>query len=86
MTIYIVFGATGEYEDYNEWMFKAFKNKNDAEKIIFNFNKRLTELNTCEPLDWEARENIEEEFRKHDPRFNMDYTGSHYFIKKVELV
>lgn len=42
MIIYIVYGETGEYDDYRKWDCKAFKNKKKA-KIFMNLCQKYAD-------------------------------------------
>lgn len=94
--IYIVFGESGEYEDYSDWMVRAFSSEEKANILRDRLNQlarqcgvyrqhvyRQHELN----LTWGMRETAEEIFRTpgNDPRCRIDYTGVNYIVADLDL-
>jgi len=81
MKIYVIFGATGEYSDRDEWIIKAYKNKEMAKSHLLNADKRAKELfKKYEDEPWNCKEeNI------YDPAFRMYYTGTQYYILQCEI-
>lgn len=82
--IFVVFGSTGEYEDYREWNVRAFLNKKQAEKFAID----------CQQLYDEQTKNVN--FNKYafincnwkhplDSNFQTDYNGTKYYISEVPL-
>lgn len=85
MIIYLVIGNTGESEDYHEWVAKCFIDKNVAEAYLESCQNYTNKA----PLD----ENGETDYytdewldNSPDPFFNIDYTGTHYYILERELI
>lgn len=84
MTIYIVKGTTGEYDDTCLWDVKAFKDKEDALKFLSQcqahadkeyINAGGRKFTFCYKL----------KDSPYDPKFDMDYTGTEYYIREIEL-
>jgi hypothetical protein len=83
ITIYLVMGSTGEYDDWREWIVCAYKDKERAkehsklaeEKADFLFQTKSYR---------DAREPAgQNEF---DPRMDMDHTGTEYRIQPTRLI
>jgi hypothetical protein len=96
MIIYIVQGFTGDYEDKESWIAKAFFKKEDAEKYIIQFKDDLKppELSyfdaflgyTIDKDEWESRRSeIREKYLKIDPLFKLSYAGMEYEIIEIEV-
>lgn len=88
MKIYIVEGSTGEYSDRRNWNVIAYTNKQEAEDHAFNATKRAKEIFPFREDFWEYNrsefpDRLKNEF---DPRMDMDYTGTDYYVTEVELV
>ena len=95
--IYVIQGTTGEYSDRADWIVCAFKDKEKAT----SFEQDLTDLSnkyfkSLEKLDlgyWIDFEELPAEVQiiytdliLLDPKFQMDYTGTSYWVKEVELL
>jgi len=83
--IYVLYSATGSYEDYRETAEYYFTNEHDAEKVLqklLNFNKYLNER--TKGLDyWTADRIIETAYRKIGVRIYMD-DGISWFTRPVK--
>lgn len=80
--VYIVMGETGEYSDQNIWTVKAFSDQLKAEQFMDECNKE------SDKIFYEYKKyNTPRLELKHslDPNFEIDYTGTSYFVTKVEL-
>ena len=84
MKIYIVMGAAGNWEDYNDWVVKAFLDKNKAEEFKENAQKYASLLIN----NWNAMENLPSyDCRKnpYDPRWDS-WESTTYEIVETELI
>jgi hypothetical protein len=79
--IYVVFGQTGEYSDFNDWPVKAFRSESKAADLVVlataRANSLLVEYN-------DRRYNIPEGANEYDPYMQMDYTGTSYRYIEVD--
>lgn len=86
--IYIVMGTTGEYSDRTEWPVKAFFNKQKAERLVRLASERAREIFSSLHSDWYnvrkalSQGDIKNEY---DSNFQIDYTGTLYFLSETEL-
>lgn len=101
-TIYILQGTTGEYSDRTDWIVRAYSNKEDAVKaqqdVTDAFVKlwQFMEANQLSYWDYfydtldatynEEATNLVAEVHKIDPKFQMDYTGTSWWINECWLV
>jgi hypothetical protein len=85
MIIYIVYGETGEYDDYRKWDCKAFKNKKKA-KIFMNLCQKYADK--IKYWDWFKQNYPENGPDPHFDYFDLDSTGTTttYNIFNLELV
>jgi hypothetical protein len=90
MTIYIIFGATGEYSDHRRWIVKACASEDQATKFVDKINKWLVKNDFH--YDRNNRGTWENDYeRRHDavcpldPKFHCDYTGTEYYYEPCEL-
>ena len=87
MIVYIVYGNTGEYEDFDTWLAKAFKYEAKAE----DFRLKCQEYADYMMEDVKHTDgNIYpryyvEDYNSPDERFHIDYTGTWYAIEKIEV-
>jgi len=86
MKIWIVHGSTGEYSDRMEWIVEAHVTEEAAHARV----KRLTELlQGMGSYDtWDRRKAMEKAMREHpegDPRCDIDYTGTSWYLSECEL-
>jgi hypothetical protein len=74
---YIVFGRTGEYEDYRDWMVKAFKTIEAAEDFCTKCTQEMLSVYRNE-RDWKKYTH------PLDPFFEIDCsTGTKYVVGSV---
>jgi hypothetical protein len=88
--VYVVSGSTGEYSDQYNWPVAAYKEEEMAQQHVTAAEAwaRVFEQEVNASDKW--RGELVEEVRKkggapHDPNFEMDYTGTHYYYTKVPL-
>lgn len=91
MKIYIVFGATGEYSDRNEWAVCAYSNEDEAKAKVERCEKIAKELEASPDEDGLALRHIirpetHPQFYVEDIDITMDYTGTYYYICETELL
>lgn len=84
ITIYVVFGATGEYSDRTEWMVQAFMKEELAQALVLNATTRANEVEVCRNSGAEYEDQYDES-SMWDPKFRMYYNGTRYYYKPVEL-
>jgi len=85
--VYLIEGHTGEYSDRDSWPVRVYTNKKLANSLAKRFTKLIRkhiEEAGADYRDWdEIYEN--KEIKEFDSRFHMDYTGTWYTVKEVEL-
>ena len=83
MTIYVVFGNTGECADYQEWMVKAFTNRKraTAHQCWAQYYSKKYE----ESLNGKFQVGVRHGFNPYDPAMRRDYNGTAYLVREVEL-
>lgn len=80
-TIYVVMGTTGEYSDRTEWPVVAYTNESDARRHVeLAGNEAKTIFATRK--DRYSTDGIVNPF---DPKMEMDYMGTEYFIHSTVL-
>lgn len=94
MTIFIVIGSTGEYDDYTEWLVRAFPLENQAELHKNKCQQRADQINKNrkgKPLDYVREKAITNEgempsswINAFDTKMEMD-DGTYYHIEELEL-
>ena len=85
MVVYIVHGSTGEYEDFREWIAGIFLTEEDAmnyQWVCQNDADYMLEEVTDEEGGIEYPRYYNEEYKGHDPEFQIDYTGTWYNISE----
>lgn len=81
--IYIVFGQSGEYSDAEEWMVKAFREKNQAKTLAENAQKEADRLlNRTDDDEIEYLKSL----NKYDKNCRTLYYGVNYVVREIELV
>ena len=75
MTIYLIEGETGEYEDRLSWISKAFTNKQLAESTMDIWQQYVN-----------GHRKIATTHNSPDPYFSTSYTGTFYRIIEIELI
>lgn len=87
--IYIVTGATGEYSDRSEWLIRAYTNEAQAREHVMNAENwyRQNVLNGKKKLSWDdyLKRSGEWGINPYDPKMEVDYTGTYYFLQEVEM-
>ena len=84
MTVYVVEGNTGEYEDRFDWIVKAFTSKDRAEDLARELN--ILVKNSGRDMSYEDRDNLQNMIRENlDPNCYVEYTGTYYSIKEIEV-
>lgn len=83
MKIYIVVGETGAYSDMYDWYVVAYKDKEKAEKRAYFCN--------TDAKDWYDRRDCgyddpPPDTYASDPHMCVDFTGTVYHVREVELV
>lgn len=99
MKIYILQGSTGEYSDRADWIVRAYKDKEQADsdrtKADYEAAEVKNKIDEFESADYyylistERRKREESKIRKGltvDPNCQIDYTGTTYWVKEVELI
>jgi hypothetical protein len=77
--IYLVIGSTGEYDDYDEWVVKAFRRKKLALALANKAKARANELYPVGRLSYRTSEN------KFDPACRMARNGASYVVAEVSF-
>lgn len=88
MILYLVTGSTSAQEDYSEWTVCASTDIDKTKEYIESANKRAKEIfDDIEKQGWYNcdRERMIKQ-NEFDPKMQMDYTGTKYFLSKTELV
>jgi len=86
MTIYVVYGSTGEYPDHEEWPVRAFMEKRKAEWFVLKADERAAEIAERSRRGRMIMYNSDTgEKSEYDPSLRIDYTGTNYAIWEVEL-
>lgn len=82
MKIYVVIGQTGEYSDNTQWLVRAYKTEKEAQDFC------LMAIKWAEEYHRKYRRTIyaEHPLPDFDSGFKMDYTGTIYEYKEVELL
>jgi hypothetical protein len=78
--IWIVFGATGEYEDKHDWMVAAYFNEGDA-RAHADAALRFYHENNC----FDRRYDSATPKNPFDPGMGIDYTGTTWDVYPVTL-
>ena len=80
--IYVVFGQTGEYEDYSQWSVQAFKSETSAKKFAEKCQAWVDE-NIDKNEYWKTPTKSKHPL---DPKFWIDYTGTSYLVRAIPFV
>ena len=85
MKVYIVWGNTGEYEDYREWIAGIFRSEDDAKEFCEKCQKfadyMMEDIYDYTESAKSPRYYSSDEYESGpDGKFSMDYTGTHYMI------
>lgn len=80
--IYIVMGSAGEYSDHITWQVAAYNTEDEAKKHVEKAAERFRELN----LEYhEDVYSIPQGENEYDSCMHVDYTGTRYYVKEVNL-
>ena len=83
MVVYIVHGMTGEYEDSREWIAGIFATQEDAALFTWHCqNDAAYMMEDVVDNDRAFPRYYDEEYKGHDPEFQIDYTGTRYEISR----
>jgi len=88
MNIYIVFGDTGEYSDYRQWIVCAYQDEEKAKARVVELETLMKNLGAVTGSDWDKLWKAGKAMREHergDVNFDIDYTGTHYCYEATEL-
>lgn len=90
--VYVIVGTTGEYNNSCEWNACAFLDERKAEVFCDGLNIKLKHLGAHVSQDAEklyrdrtVHANACEVMEKFDKNFRLDYTGTEYEVKEIEL-
>jgi hypothetical protein len=78
--VFVVFGATGEYSDHQEWAVMAYTDEAQAQVHIDLASAWVRE--NIGDYPGYGRQNAENPY---DPNMRVDYTGVNYYYETVEL-
>jgi len=81
MDIYVVYGGTGQYENYTEWLVCAFKNEEEAKKYRFQCQTRANELIEEYKDSWDIPYGV----NQYDPDMQVDCDSVSYNYYTVDL-
>lgn len=86
--IYIVYGRSGEHSDFAEWDAKAFLAQEKAIHYMQILNATLEKYGAHKTCTNRVQSNTEmfNEMMELDHRFQIDYTGTNYRMRPLELV
>jgi len=79
MTIYLIEGESGEYENIYTWVSQAFTDKKLAQSTMDKWQQYATD-NFDDRFDNDVINNSP------DPCFTVDYTGTKYRLIEIELI
>lgn len=82
MTIYVVFGTTGEWSDRIEWPVKAFADEAKARHLVEQASAEARAIFARRKSRYAPGDN---ETNPYDPTMLMSYTGTSYYVVHVEL-
>ncbi len=97
MKVYVVFGAAGDYEDYEEWSVVAYLSESTAKQhakdagdtahaIYMKFADRDRERQEALPDDkWKMLSNRRNRFDPKHKANSVQWNGVHYFYYTVEV-
>jgi hypothetical protein len=74
--IYVVWGATGEYSDHQEWPVIAYEDEQLAQEHVTKASERYRELLAQIGNNYKIPDGANE----WDPNMRVDYTGTRYYI------
>lgn len=83
--IWIVMGSTGEYSDRTEWTVDAWRSEKEAQDRVTFLEEKMQELGLTVATYSDDQEAAIKVMRAHEPQFDLDYTGTRYFLCDTEL-
>ncbi len=85
--IWLVWGMTGEYEDYHDWVVCAYKSEKKARLHVTAAMERAVSYDYNYKCNCKAQHrNFAEHMGKLDSRGSLDYTGIVYNVTEVKYV
>lgn len=90
--VWVLFGDTGEYSDYTEWVVRAYTDEEAATKDCETLNALLraegvhSDDDHVSRLSWDERKAVIARLRAHDTNASLNYTGTRYFVHEIPLV
>lgn len=86
MTIFIVFGTTGEYSDRTEWPVKAFRDEQRAKDFVELLTSKSREIYSEDNHSFKYWSEVAKHSKiPEDPNFRLDYTGTSYYYVSTQL-
>jgi len=82
MKVYVVFGTTGEYSDRCEWPVVGYLDEGLAKAHVLLATSRAKEWETSRKSDFS---DAPKGWSEYDKELSMDYTGTEYFYKTVDI-
>ena len=79
--VYLVIGETGEYDDHSEWVVRAYGSEELAQGHAAAAEAVAKEIFKEYPFPDCIVANAK---NPHDPKMQIDYTGTRYKVEKVE--
>jgi hypothetical protein len=83
MNIYLLVGFTGEYTDYEEWIVTSYTTMEQAKAHKFRAEQVALSVMGLGYTRWQLEDKARAE--GWDPFMRMDFNGTYYFIKEVEV-
>lgn len=85
-TVYLIFGDTGEYDDYCEWIAGAYTHKEDAQAQAAILNSVASSYKGNGAMWRDTRETCRLALVDHgDKKASVDYTGTSYVVVEQEV-
>jgi hypothetical protein len=83
--IYVVMGETGEYSNRGEWPVLAFFDEAEAKERVIAASRRAKEIEARKDHRLSSYRASLHGLNEYDPKMDMDYTGTRYYIMTVTL-
>ena len=80
--LYLIYGTTGEYSDYEIWNVGIVQSREVAKKYVDFMNDRLKGSGN---LKYKEQDKLAEELSQFDDKIRIDYTGAEYGFDEFEL-
>ena len=85
--IFLVKGQTGEYEDRQDWIVKAFKQYDNARMFADDMNAQAKRMGVADDkagsLSYTERDAAKKTLQEWDSQVSIDYTGVEYIVEAV---